>query len=189
MPPRSPCSRAPPRARSCGGRRTASRRSPSPSSGAAPAGSPGAGSSSLAGAGNNGGDGLWAGDELRRRGVAVTAVLLSPDRAHPAGLAALRRQRGRIVTDVEHGVAAVDHADLVLDAIVGTGAAWGPAARGGHAGGRRAVAGVPILAVDTPSGVDPLTGVPGEHHVRAAATVTFGARKPVHVLAAPLAAP
>ena len=143
----------------------------------------------LAGAGNNGGDGLWAGDELRRRGVAVTAVLLSPDRAHPAGLAALRKQRGRIVTDVEHGVAAVHHADLVLDAIVGTGARGGLRPEAATLVDAAQVAGVPILAVDTPSGVDPLTGVPGEHHVRAAATVTFGARKPVHVLAAPLCGP
>ena len=143
----------------------------------------------LAGAGNNGGDGLWAGDELRRRGVAVTAVLLSPDRAHPAGLAALRRRRGRIVTDVERGVAAVHHADLVLDAIVGTGARGGLRPEAATLVDAARVAGVPILAVDTPSGVDPLTGVPGEHHVRAAATVTFGARKPVHVLAAPLCGP
>ena len=143
----------------------------------------------LAGAGNNGGDGLWAGDELRRRGAAVTAVLLSPDRAHPAGLAALRKQRGRIVTDVEHGVAAVHHADLVLDAIVGTGARGGLRPEAATLVDAAQVAGVPILAVDTPSGVDPLTGVPGEHHVRAAATVTFGARKPVHVLAAPLCGP
>ncbi|GAA4753920.1 NAD(P)H-hydrate dehydratase [Actinomycetospora chibensis] len=143
----------------------------------------------LVGAGNNGGDGLWAGDELRRRGVAVTAVLLSPDRAHPAGLAALRKQRGRIVTDVEHGVVAVDHADLVLDAIVGTGARGGLRPEAATLVDAARTTDVPILAVDTPSGVDPLTGVPGEHHVRAAATVTFGARKPVHVLAAPLCGP
>ncbi|WP_007026693.1 NAD(P)H-hydrate epimerase, partial [Saccharomonospora iraqiensis] len=41
----------------------------------------------VVGAGNNGGDALWAGASLRRRGVAVTALLLRPDRAHPAGLA------------------------------------------------------------------------------------------------------
>ncbi|MDQ2707779.1 MAG: bifunctional ADP-dependent NAD(P)H-hydrate dehydratase/NAD(P)H-hydrate epimerase, partial [Actinomycetota bacterium] len=32
----------------------------------------------LVGAGNNGGDALWAGVELRRRGVRVDAVLLDP---------------------------------------------------------------------------------------------------------------
>ncbi|MGZ4575362.1 MAG: NAD(P)H-hydrate epimerase, partial [Mycobacteriaceae bacterium] len=42
----------------------------------------------LVGAGGNGGDALWAGAFLRRRGVAVTAILLDPERAHPAGLAA-----------------------------------------------------------------------------------------------------
>ena len=41
----------------------------------------------LVGAGDNGGDALWAGTELRRRGAHVTALLLKPDRAHPSGLA------------------------------------------------------------------------------------------------------
>jgi hydroxyethylthiazole kinase-like uncharacterized protein yjeF len=139
----------------------------------------------LVGAGNNGGDGLWAGYELRRRGVAVTAFLLNPDRAHPAGLAALRRQRGRVLTEIELGVAAIDHADLVLDAIVGTGASGGLRPEAATLARAAATAGVPVLAVDTPSGVDPLTGMPGEDAVQATATVTFGARKPVHVLAEP----
>jgi hydroxyethylthiazole kinase-like uncharacterized protein yjeF len=143
----------------------------------------------LAGAGNNGGDGLWAGYELRRRGAAVTAVLQSPDRAHPEGLAALRRVRGRVVTAVEHGVTAIDRADLVLDAIVGTGAHGGLRPEAATLADAAAHARVPVLAVDTPSGVDPLTGVPGEDAVQAAATVTFGARKPVHVLAAPRCGP
>jgi ADP-dependent NAD(P)H-hydrate dehydratase / NAD(P)H-hydrate epimerase len=143
----------------------------------------------LTGAGNNGGDGLWAGYELRRRGVAVTAVLLSPDRAHPAGLAALRTVRGRVLIDLEHGVAAIDHAHLVLDAIVGTGAHGGLRPEAATLADAAAAAGVPVLAVDTPSGVDPLTGVPADDSVQAAATVTFGARKPVHVLAEPRCGP
>src|ERR671916_603263 len=57
----------------------------------------------LVGAGNNGGDALWAGAELRRTGVSVTAVLLDPARAHPGGLAALRRAGGRVL---EAGTAA-----------------------------------------------------------------------------------
>ncbi|HEU5108486.1 MAG TPA: NAD(P)H-hydrate epimerase, partial [Micromonosporaceae bacterium] len=63
----------------------------------------------LVGAGNNGGDALWAGAFLRRRSVAVRAVLLDPDRAHPAGLAALRRAGGRVVSTVD------EPADLVID--------------------------------------------------------------------------
>lgn len=135
----------------------------------------------LVGAGNNGGDALWAGFELRRRGVGVTAVLLAPDRAHPAGLAALRRVGGRVeAADPESAVRA---ADLVVDGIVGI-SGRGPlrppaAALVAAADDAR----VPILAVDLPSGVDPDTGAVSGPSVRAAATVTFGALKPVHALA------
>jgi ADP-dependent NAD(P)H-hydrate dehydratase / NAD(P)H-hydrate epimerase len=137
----------------------------------------------LVGAGNNGGDALWAGMELRRRGVGVTAILLDPARAHPAGLAALLRAGGRPV-DAEAGLVAVLGADLVIDGVIGIsgrGALREPAARLVAAAER---AGVPVLAVDLPSGVDPDTGAVDGPAVTAAATVTFGALKPVHVLAA-----
>ncbi|MCP3798838.1 NAD(P)H-hydrate dehydratase [Allokutzneria sp. A3M-2-11 16] len=130
----------------------------------------------LVGAGNNGGDALWAGAFLRRRGVAVTAVLLSPDRAHPEGLAALRKAGGRVTTD---GHDAVRRADLVIDGIVGL-SARGPL--------RPAAAELvelitaPVLAVDLPSGVEPDTGAVNGAAVTATATVTFGCRKPLHVL-------
>src|ERR1700754_3176885 len=135
------------------------------------------------GAGNNGGDALWAGGELRRRGVGVTAVLLDPARAHPEGLAALRRAGGRFV-DVDAGLVAALGADLVIDGIVGIsghGALREPAARLVAAVDH---AGVPVLAVALPSGVDPDTGAVDGPAVTATATVTFGALKPVHVLAA-----
>ena len=47
----------------------------------------------LVGSGDNGGDALYAGARLARRGAGVTAVLLAPDRAHQGGLAALRAAR------------------------------------------------------------------------------------------------
>ncbi|MGK5113005.1 NAD(P)H-hydrate epimerase, partial [Geodermatophilus sp. CPCC 205506] len=50
----------------------------------------------LVGAGNNGGDALFAGAQLARRGARVTAVLLDAERAHAAGLAALRAAGGRV---------------------------------------------------------------------------------------------
>jgi len=128
----------------------------------------------LVGAGNNGGDALWAGAFLRRRGAAVTAVLLSPDRTHPQGLAALRRAGGRIAEDVP------DHAQVVLDGIVGL-SGKGPL-RPAAARLLEAIR-APIIAVDSPSGVDPDTGTADGPAVTATETVTFGARKPVHVLA------
>jgi hydroxyethylthiazole kinase-like uncharacterized protein yjeF len=128
----------------------------------------------LVGAGNNGGDALWAGSYLRRRGVAVTAVLLSPHRTHPQGLAALRRAGGRIAAHLP------ERTQLVLDGIVGLsgrGALRPAAARLVEA------VQVPIIAVDSPSGVDPDTGTAEGPAVTATETVTFGARKPVHLLA------
>ncbi|HEX3592277.1 MAG TPA: NAD(P)H-hydrate dehydratase [Pseudonocardiaceae bacterium] len=130
----------------------------------------------LVGAGNNGGDALWAGAFLRRRNVAVTAVLLAPDRAHVEGLAAFGKAGGRIAGN---GVAAVRAADLVIDGIVGL-SAHGPL-RPDATELVDAVT-VPILAVDLPSGVDPDTGAVSGPAVGAEVTVTFGARKPVHVL-------
>jgi len=168
----------------------------------------------LVGAGNNGGDALWAGAFLCRRGAAVTAVLLAPQRVHAAGLAALRRRGGRsveVVDVVEVGagraegggrvggggradaagrvgggagvgraLAAVRDADLVIDGIVGL-SAHGPLRP--DAAELVAAAGAPIVAVDLPSGVDPDTGATDGPAVTATATVTFGALKPVHVLA------
>lgn len=139
----------------------------------------------LVGAGNNGGDALWAGAELRRRGAGVTAVLLAPDRTHADGLAALRARGGRAVpAEGAHpdtagiGASAADavqRADAVVDGIVGLSAR----------GGLRPTAALlvqritaPVVAVDLPSGVDPVTGEAAENAVRAERTVTFGGSKP-----------
>jgi hydroxyethylthiazole kinase-like uncharacterized protein yjeF len=129
----------------------------------------------LVGAGNNGGDALFAGAHLARRGARVTAVLLDPDRAHAAGLAALRAAGGW-VTDPD-GPTGLERADLVLDGIVGIGGRGGlrpPAA----ALVERAATGPGLtVAVDVPSGVDADTGaVPGAAFP-AQHTVTFGALK------------
>ncbi len=133
----------------------------------------------LVGSGDNGGDALWAGAFLRRRNVAVTAVLLKPERTHAAGLAALRRSGGRVVS-AEDGPQWIERADVVVDGIVGIsgkGSLRPDAARLVEA------VSAPIVAVDLPSGVDPDTGAVDGPAVRATMTVTFGGRKPVHALA------
>jgi hydroxyethylthiazole kinase-like uncharacterized protein yjeF len=133
----------------------------------------------LVGSGDNGGDALWAGAFLRRRGVAVTAVLLNPAKAHAAGLAALRRSGGRVVS-AEDGPQWITRADVVVDGIVGISGS-GPL----RPDAVRLVELVeaPIVAVDLPSGVDPGTGAVDGPAVRATRTVTFGGLKPVHALA------
>ena len=137
----------------------------------------------LVGSGDNGGDALWAGSILRRRGVAVTAVLLSPERAHRRGLAALRRAGGRIRDAANGSVAGLLGApDLVVDGIVGIS---GHGSLRPRAAELVAAIAAPIVAADLPSGVDPDTGAVDGPAVRAQVTVAFGARKPVHALAAP----
>jgi ADP-dependent NAD(P)H-hydrate dehydratase / NAD(P)H-hydrate epimerase len=124
----------------------------------------------LVGAGNNGGDTLFAGARLARRGAQVSALLLSPDRAHRAGLAALRSAGGSTVDKPPSTV------DVVLDGIVGIGGTGGlrPEAQAAVEATRRAT----VVAVDVPSGVDADTGaVPGDA-VTADVTVTFGVLKP-----------
>ncbi|WP_114451485.1 NAD(P)H-hydrate dehydratase [Halopolyspora algeriensis] len=145
----------------------------------------------LVGAGNNGGDALWAGAFLRRRGAGVTALLLSPARTHAAGLAALRRAGGRVVEaeDASADTAgvgaeasdALDRADAVVDGIVGLSGRGSLRPRAAELVRRTAA---PVVAIDLPSGVDPLTGMVDGPAVRADVTVTFGSHKPGHVLGA-----
>jgi hydroxyethylthiazole kinase-like uncharacterized protein yjeF len=129
------------------------------------------------GSGDNGGDALWAATFLRRRGAAATAVLLSPEHTHAKALAAFRAAGGGVVTVVPPS------ADLVIDGVVGI-SGTGPL-RPAAAEVFAAVdsAGIPVVAVDIPSGIDVHTGAITGPAVHAALTVTFGGLKPVHALA------
>ena len=133
----------------------------------------------MVGAGNNGGDALFAGVRLARRGVPVTAVkcLGNP---HPAGLAALLAAGGRLV-DLDDSVLEAD-CDLAIDGILGIGGRPGlpePVARLVQSVESRDV---PIVAVDLPSGVAADTGAVAGAAIRATRTVTFGELKPCHLL-------
>ena len=101
----------------------------------------------LAGPGNNGADGRDAARRLARRGARV--------QVH--GLGDLPARVGGV--------------DLVIDAVLGTGARPGFAAP-------EIEAGIPVLAVDMPSGLDGLTGDADDGLLAADRTVTFAALKP-----------
>ena len=131
----------------------------------------------LVGAGNNGGDALFAGAHLGRRGAQVTAVLLAPDRAHPGGLAAFLRSGGRTLPAAAAG-AVLDRADLVLDGIVGLGGSGGLRPEAAALVTRAAAGPALMVAVDVPSGVDADTGAVEGTAFPATHTVTFGAVKP-----------
>ncbi len=131
----------------------------------------------LAGSGDNGGDALYAGARLARRGAAVTAITAAP-KAHEGGTAALRAAGGRVTGDAD----AIARADLIIDGLLGIG---------GRGGLREPFAGLAaaaeqarrdgpatVVAVDLPSGIDADTGAVDGPAVRADVTVTFGAIKP-----------
>ncbi|MFF4685732.1 NAD(P)H-hydrate dehydratase [Streptomyces sp. NPDC001307] len=131
----------------------------------------------LVGSGDNGGDALYAGARLARRGAGVTAVLLTPERAHTGGLAALRRAGGTVApAGAADGL--IERADLVVDGIVGIGG------RGGLRPEAEALARVAersraaVVAVDLPSGIEADTGEVRGAAIRADLTVTFGTYKP-----------
>ena len=131
----------------------------------------------LVGSGDNGGDALFAGARLADRGARVDALLLG-DRAHDAGLAALKRAGGRVIDDVPSPrLASALQVDLVVDGIVGIGGTG--ALRGRAADVVAGLGGGPmVVAVDVPSGVDADTGEVAGAAVHADVTVTFGALKP-----------
>ncbi|MEU0085503.1 NAD(P)H-hydrate dehydratase [Streptomyces sp. NPDC006274] len=129
----------------------------------------------LVGSGDNGGDALYAGARLARRGAGVVAVPLARDRVHPGGLTALLAAGGHVAEDPFEVLAS---ADLVLDGITGIGGRGGlraeavPVARAAR--GSDAV----VVAVDLPSGIEADTGRVRGEALRADATVTFGTYKP-----------
>ncbi len=136
------------------------------------------------GPGNNGGDALYAGARLAARGVRVEAVAVLGE-PHPAGLAAFRAAGGRLrpLADVLGADdVLVARPTLVLDGVLGIGGRAGLPAAAARLAAALETAGCPVVAVDLPSGVGSDTGaVPGPAF-RADLTVTFGERKPCHLL-------
>jgi len=132
----------------------------------------------LVGSGNNGGDALFAGAFLRRRGMRITAVLTDPAKAHPAGLRAVRSAGARVLTHDDPAVAAaIERADAIIDGLVGLAATPPLRADAAALVGAANAADALRVAVDLPSGIEPdsgrVVGVAFLAHV----TVTFGGIK------------
>jgi hydroxyethylthiazole kinase-like uncharacterized protein yjeF len=128
----------------------------------------------LVGSGDNGGDALYAGVLLARRGCAVEVVRLGST-VHEPGLAALRSVGGRVVSPGE-----ATRPDVLVDGIVGIGGR--PGLRDEAAAELARHDGVPVVAVDVPSGVSVDDGRLDGPHVRADVTVTFGTHKVAHLV-------
>ncbi|MFG2440149.1 NAD(P)H-hydrate dehydratase [Streptomyces sp. NPDC048508] len=131
----------------------------------------------LVGSGDNGGDALYAGARLARRGAGVTAVLLAPDRTHPGGRAALLRAGGTTAAP-DTAEPLLRRADLVVDGIVGIGGKGGLRPDAARLAELADASRAGVVAVDLPSGVEADTGEVLGDAVRADLTVTFGTHKP-----------
>ena len=137
----------------------------------------------LAGSGDNGGDALYAGARLARRGARVVAIAAG-SRLHEGGAAALRAAGGGVTGPSDPGLpATMSAADLVLDGLLGIGGRGGlrepMATLAGLADrARMGGQGPVVVAVDLPSGVDAGTGEVTGAAVQADVTVTFGTWKP-----------
>lgn len=135
----------------------------------------------LVGSGNNGGDALFAGAWLSRRGVRVWWCPVM-DRFHDAAAEACRRRGGRMLR-LDEVSPLIGRCDLIIDGVVGIGGRPGLADSLTVVRDTITSSRVPVVAVDVPSGIDADTSAtePGTY-LPADLTVTFGARKLCHEL-------
>jgi hydroxyethylthiazole kinase-like uncharacterized protein yjeF len=141
----------------------------------------------LAGPGNNGGDGFVVARRLARHGLPVIAVLVASE-SRPTTPNALRnwdrlanesgvnRIHAPVARDVATLGPSIGKAAVIVDALLGTGvrgALREPIRAAVELAARGRAAGVPVVAVDTPTAVDLSSGDPSEPVVQADLTVTF----------------
>ncbi len=130
------------------------------------------------GPGNNGGDGLYAAATLAADREVL--IWLAMGSAHEEGLAEAHEAGCREVDAVE-AVATLNDAALVIDAVLGLGSRPGLPGVVATFADAAEVLGVPVLAVDLPSGLDADSG-DAHTSFRADCTVTFAVPKPCHVI-------
>jgi NAD(P)H-hydrate epimerase len=144
----------------------------------------------LAGKGHNGGDGLVAARHLLQRGAIVRVFLTFPEDAS-RGEARLqseifRRIGGRLLDPSSYDRvlfrSALLEADLVIDALVGTGLSAPITGFAAELIADINASGKPVTAVDIPSGISADTGETFGTAVRASLTVTFALPKRGHFL-------
>ncbi|HSD93362.1 MAG TPA: NAD(P)H-hydrate dehydratase [Methyloceanibacter sp.] len=134
----------------------------------------------LCGPGNNGGDGFVAARHLIDLGYKVKLGFAGDEARLPRDAAAMAKRftgaREALCPEILTGT------DIVVDALFGAGLAR--PIEGGLADliDRVNASGLPVVAVDVPSGIDGTTGEVRGVAIRAVATVTFFRLKPGHLL-------
>jgi ADP-dependent NAD(P)H-hydrate dehydratase / NAD(P)H-hydrate epimerase len=136
----------------------------------------------ICGPGNNGGDGFVVARVLAAKKWPVRVFLVGDRKALKGDAAVMAAKwKGKVGSfhDFEKSLGGRSGPRLIVDAIYGAGLNRdfpGQLADGIHG------AGVPVVAVDVPSGVDGLKGQQRGASVIADVTVTFFRKKPAHVL-------
>ncbi|HSW05761.1 NAD(P)H-hydrate dehydratase [Aquabacterium sp.] len=132
-----------------------------------------------AGPGNNGGDGLVAARHLLQAGKRVQLSLLGQPDALPDDARQALQEAQQAGVSIESGLPARVDAALAIDALLGIGASRAPQGDIALAIGLLNGAGVPVLAIDLPSGLSADTGcLLGTQAVRAAHTLSLLTLKP-----------
>jgi hydroxyethylthiazole kinase-like uncharacterized protein yjeF len=130
----------------------------------------------VCGVGNNAGDGLAAARHLHRWGKLAGIFCLDPMRLRDAAereMKALRRIGIKVSSDLR-----LEGAEAIVDAIFGTGLSRRP--EGAFATWIESInsSGMPVIAIDIPSGLDADSGFAYAPTVLAKSTVTLGLPKP-----------
>lgn len=131
----------------------------------------------LAGSGGNGGGGMVAARRLATWGAEVSVVLGQPTvqmAGVPAHQLAILQQMGLPVLGPDPELPATE---LVIDALIGYSLDGAPRQPIAALIAAANAAGVPILALDIPSGLDGDSGIPHEACVTAAATLSLALPK------------
>src|SRR5574341_389235 len=129
----------------------------------------------LCGNGNNGGGGMTAARHLHNWGAQVEAILVGDGDE----LKEIPAQQWRILNrlGIVHLNSELPYADLILDAMLGYGAKGDPRPPIADWIRRANEVGPPILSLDSPSGLDTTTGIPGSPCIRASVTLTLAVHK------------
>lgn len=136
----------------------------------------------LCGGGNNGGDGLALVRHALNSGHHATALLLAPEeklsRSATMQLRTLRAMAPECVTTWKTFRRQRLSADVIVDAMLGTGASGSPRRNYASAITWSNQSNAIRLAIDIPTGIDADTGVASGSYFLADATATMGALKP-----------
>ncbi len=134
----------------------------------------------LCGPGNNGGDGFVCARFLRERGYHVRLALLGRPEDLKRDPKEMARRWDEAIEPMS--LQSLEGAQIIVDAIYGTGLRETVTGMPAQIIEEVTARGLPVVAVDIPSGIDATTGTVKGVAFKSVATVTFFRRKTGHVL-------